>query len=252
LYAKWEEKAQRALMAEWKRKTGKVVARLKKKYGGNKSGAPPPRPSTGSGRFDAVKDFDDPFDNAFWAEWEDDYVGVLTDVLAEGALIGAQAGLEEAGIAIDWKLVNKRARDWARLYAADLVRRDSKRFDKSLTGTDIQNIRSELAKWIDSPETFADLVRRMTGVVEDPTRGALIAATESTRTYAAGTTLGWETTGLIDETAMDKAQEFFPQHPGCRCWPTLRPGQGVFFRTAEDELVCPICQPLANTIIVEV
>lgn len=229
-------------MAEWGRKREKVVARLRKKYGS--------KGTWGQGR--AVKDFDDPFDNTFWAEWEDDYVGVLTDVLAEGALIGARAGLESASVTIDWKLVNKRAREWARLYAADLVKRESKRFDKSLTETDIQNIRSELAKWIDSAETFDDLVKRVTRVVEDPTRGALIAATESTRSYAAGTTLGWEAAGLIDEKAMEKAQEYFPVHPGCRCWPTLRPGVGVFFRTAQDELVCPICLPLANTIIVEI
>lgn len=232
LYRDWEKRLVKATLAEWQGKAKKLATRLKRDV-------PASRKSINS-IFD---------DDAFWEDWENDYLILLAKYMAEAAEIGARAGLEDSGVGVDWKLVNTRARDWGKEYAAQMVKLNRRGYP-SLTDVDKQRVRDALGTWIESAETFKDLADRLTEVVGNEERAALIGATESTRAYAAGTTIGWEEAGLINKGGMDEAQAMFPQHPGCRCWPTLDPGRGIIFRTAEDELVCPICGALANTVIV--
>lgn len=233
LYRDWEKRLAQGLLKDWQKKARALSTRLKRDVPASRKA------------MDSIFD-----DDAFWDDWENDYLLVLAKFFEEAAVIGAEAGLKAAGVGVDWKLVNQRARDWGQQYAAGLVKRNRRNYP-SLTDTDIGRIKTELASWIESAETFKDLVERLTKIVGSEERAALIGATESTRAYAAGTTIGWEEAGLIKPGQMDEAQAEFPQHPGCRCWPTLDPGRGIIFRTAEDELVCPICSALANKVLVE-
>lgn len=147
----------------------------------------------------------------------------ITRKLAEISLAGAEFGREqverhifgtkqEGGLGIDWQLANNAAAEWARRYGYRLV--------SDLVDTTRQRLQREIAQFIQNQETLGDLIERVEDVFS-PARAELIAVTEVTRAFAEGNRAAWQESGVVQQ----------------REW-----------RTNNDELVCPICGPLANTV----
>ncbi|GIV82074.1 MAG: hypothetical protein KatS3mg051_1428 [Anaerolineae bacterium] len=160
-------------------------------------------------------------------------LGPLVDVFLAGAERGEeildQARPAKAGLGIDWTLVHRMAREWARRYVADLVR--------GINETTLQIFRTAIADWIERGGTLEDLAQFIEGKLPEldvpegwsggklkwalsRERARLIAQTETTRAFAEGSIARWEQAGV-----------------------TL--GR---WRTNNDELVCPICGALNNVV----
>lgn len=129
------------------------------------------------------------------------------------------------------------ARDFAKQYAYDLIR--------AVDDTTRQQVSEAVAKWIESGEPLDSLKDSLTTIFHDPARAQMIAQTEATRAYAAGTqeryrradvkSVKWRTvrdgevcpvcSALAGTVAlleggfnMKGSVGFPPAHPGCRCW----------------------------------
>jgi len=114
---------------------------------------------------------------------------------------------------VNWDLANDRASRWSLEYAFDLVRQ--------LKETTRQRLRREISRFIENGETVNQLAKRLAPLFGEE-RARLIAETETTRAFAEGNMEGWKETGVI------KMREW---------------------RTARDELVCPICGPLSGKVV---
>lgn len=148
---------------------------------------------------------------------------IIQDVATSGADFGRQQVEREALgvkaledlIGVDWGLVNNDAADWALGYVGELVR--------GILSTTRDRIRKEVARFITSGESLADLRRRlMKDYLFSESRAEAIAVTEVTRAYAEGNQTAWRQSGVT---------------------------QGKRWNTANDELVCPICGPVHNAIV---
>lgn len=143
--------------------------------------------------------------------------------LVEGVLLGVDVGRrqtearqgvgKDAGIGVDWTLVNAEAREWARFYAGQLV--------TGLDETTAKALRQALAEWIQNSLTYDELLKEI-GEAFGPERAARIAETEITRAYAEGNRKAWKDGGVITE---------------------------MVWRTANDERVCPECGALDGQIV---
>ncbi|HEY65557.1 MAG TPA: hypothetical protein G4O02_13405 [Caldilineae bacterium] len=121
------------------------------------------------------------------------------------------------GIRTSWEIWDQAAAEMARRYQFDLIR--------DLTESTRRQLGQAIAEWIESEDAFPALVKRVRrilparkppGLVRD--RAQLIAITEVTRIYADSRVAGMRAVGL----------------------------RRMRWRTAEDELVCPICAPLGQ------
>ena len=121
---------------------------------------------------------------------------------------------------VDWKMVNKRAVDWARTHVGEeIVKIDH------VTRTAIRNT---VAEWVESGDPMPKLVRKLSDTKNFSNnllplgrkRAKLIATTEATSAYAEGNLIAWQSKQDIIESLQ--------------------------WRTANDERVCPICAPLGG------
>ncbi len=117
------------------------------------------------------------------------------------------------GLTVDWELANSNAAEWARLYGAQLV--------NNITGTTLTRLQTEIAAFIENGENMGQLRARLEPLF-GPLRADLIASTEVTRAFAEGNLAAWRESGVTE---------------------------GKEWRTSNDELVCPICGPLADTVV---
>jgi SPP1 gp7 family putative phage head morphogenesis protein len=100
-------------------------------------------------------------------------------------------------------------------YGYDLVR--------GIIATTRDRIALEVAEYVRNSETIGTLIGRLSeGGLFAPDRAQLIAVTEVTRAFAEGNREAWKASGVIEK----------------RRW-----------RTNADELVCPICGPLAGQVV---
>lgn len=150
--------------------------------------------------------------NAYWNELEQrqrEAIGPWCErVIAQGITQGKQAlGVKavDVEVAVDWALVNDNAVRWAHTYTYDLV--------SGITATTRDRLQGAIGDWLEAGEAFPALQSRVTEIFNDPVRAEMIAVTETTRVIAEGNTQAWEALGVPE-----------------REW-----------RTAVDELVCPIC-----------
>ena len=113
----------------------------------------------------------------------------------------------------DWTLVNASATQWATSRAGELIR--------ELDNTSRKVVREAVAQWTGSGDGLPVLTRNLekVGWGFDSRRAKLIAQTETTKAYAEGNIQAWKASKIINQ------QEW---------------------RTANDELVCPICAPLGG------
>lgn len=157
-----------------------------------------------------------PLDSEFWSNEEDDLNGALFPLILAAALNAAQNAAEglvaEAGVGVDWGLVNQAAVGWARDYTYSLV--------KGITDTTRDFLRDEIRAWIESGQPL-DVLRDTLAPMFGDVRAAMIAETEVTRAFASGNLITWQESGIVE---------------------------GVRWQTANDELVCPICEPLNQTV----
>lgn len=156
-------------------------------------------------------------DESFWGGERELLYRVLYPLIFDAAVSGAAASAEQMyadfGIGVDWALVNDAARRWAQAYTTDLVRR--------ITDTSRAYVRGAIADWIAAGAPLDDLVATLTPMF-GRVRAQMIAATEVTRAYAEASRDVWQASGVVD---------------------------GMRWMTAEDELVCPVCGPLAGTVV---
>lgn len=166
---------------------------------------------------------------AAWAPVRAALVAMLTDSVMLGAgdgfaAIGGEvtANVERAALRVDWTTVHSAATDWlfgggsAQFgdgYASELTR--------DMLASSERQIAREIAAWTVAGEPLPALTTRLESTVLSRTRAEMIAVTEVTRAYAQGSRLAWEQGGIIKR---------------------------MRWQTANDELVCPICQPLNQAI----
>ena len=126
--------------------------------------------------------------------------------------VKAVSGKQQSPLSVDWQLANNAAAQWALEYGYDLVR--------GITDTTRRRLQTEIQRFVTNGETLPQLTGRLEDVF-GPVRAEMVAVTEVTRAYAEGNRASWRESGVIEQ----------------REW-----------RTANDELVCPICGPLAGQI----
>lgn len=127
------------------------------------------------------------------------------------ATAAATAGLSQVPMGVDWELVNQSV--------LTLAQTEAKRFADAATETSRTQTSQVIADWIETGGDMKDLIERVSRVWEGP-RADVAAVTEVTRLYATGNATAWEASNVV--TAME-------------------------WRTAMDDLVCPICGPLSDT-----
>lgn len=114
-----------------------------------------------------------------------------------------------------WDLANNAAAEWASRYGYELVR--------GLLGTTRDWLQVQIAEYVRNSETIGQLIARIReGSGYSATRANMIAVTEVTRAFAAGNLAAWQASGVIEK----------------RRW-----------NTNNDELVCPVCGPLAGQVV---
>jgi SPP1 gp7 family putative phage head morphogenesis protein len=134
--------------------------------------------------------------------------------LVEAADLGVSVGvaqLENIGFGFNWTLANTQARAWANRYAGELV--------TGINETTLRAMQQSIAEWVTNGEPLEVLVNEL-----DPlfgrARAELIASTEVTKAYAEANRIAYQESGVVAT---------------------------MIWRTARDELVCPVCGPRNNT-----
>ncbi len=142
-------------------------------------------------------------------------IGPLIADIVGDALENARRHWRALGVRTSWEVWDRAAADMARRYRFDLI--------KDLNESTRRQLGRAVAEWIESEDAFPALVKKVRrilparkppGTVRD--RAQLIATTEVTRIYADSRLAGMQAAGL----------------------------RRMRWRTAEDELVCPLCGPL--------
>jgi hypothetical protein len=137
----------------------------------------------------------------------------LVEMAQSGVDAAAAAFAEAMNITLDWSLANADAATWAREYGYELI--------QGLSETTAKRVGAELGTWVEAREDFPALVDRLAAILQDEARAELIASTEGTRVYAEGNLVSWR-------QARDELGLTF-----VKVW-----------RTARDDLVCPLCGPM--------
>lgn len=150
---------------------------------------------------------------AFWREYGDDLRKVLQPFLAKVASARASAFASDVPKVegVDWALANTTAANWADGYTFDLVTGINETTRDLIAGAVRQSIEQGLSR-----AELADLLAPTFG----PVRAEMIAVTEVTRAVAEG-----------EAAAVDELGKAGFEMVG-------------EWQTANDEIVCPICQPL--------
>lgn len=167
-------------------------------------------------------------------------MGAGQEAIYHGSAANPQRPVSAKALEIDWTLLAREARDYARQYVYDLIR--------NVDATTRQQVQQAVTQWIESGQSLDELKKSLQAIFNDPARARLIAQTETTRAFAAGSQeryrradvkfVKWYsvrdgsvcpickdlvgTTAPIDEgfkTA--KGTVFPPAHPSCRCY--IRP-----------------------------
>jgi hypothetical protein len=175
----------------------------------------------------------DPTSPAFWDAQRKMLRGEFGDLIMNVLLSGAASGNgqlpAELRVFTDWDVFNQSALDWMDLYLGDVSRRapfaDSTAWNwaANLNETTRRQVSSEISNWVRAGEALPELEKRLGRLPSFTTqRARQVAVTEVTRVYASGNLMAWEASGVVS----------------AKRW-----------RTAFDELVCPICGPMHMTIV---
>ena len=146
-----------------------------------------------------------------WAAESEALFDLLYPLVVDAGIDGARSGLAFAplaGIDIDFTLVNRAVEDWARRYTFDLV--------SAINETGRTFLQETVSAWTASGEPLSALTETLTPMF-GPVRADMIGVTEVTRAFAQGNVEAWRAAGVIEQ---------------------------MQWNTANDDLVCPICEPL--------
>jgi SPP1 gp7 family putative phage head morphogenesis protein len=151
-----------------------------------------------------------PLNETFWTGEREKLFNILFPLVQDAALIGAENAISELGIGVDWQLVNKAVKKWAKKYSGELV--------GGITDTTKDILQKKLADWIESGKPLGDLIKDIEPMFDAP-RAKMIATTEVTKAFSEGNQASWKASEVVD---------------------------GKKWMTAQDDLVCPICGPLSE------
>lgn len=156
------------------------------------------------------------FDDAFWAAERQRINDELARELIEIILRGISNGLEglpvPVQLSIDWSLVSQNA--------AAYIDRLTLEYIGGITDTTRAETLAEIEGWLLEGDSLPVLTDRLTPIFGEA-RAGRIAATETTRLFAEGNQVAWQASQIVS---------------------------GKRWMTARDDLVCPICGPLAGTV----
>lgn len=127
--------------------------------------------------------------------------------------VEAEGQTAGASFAFNWDVINQSAIDYLNFYKLDTV--------NGITETTRQQATAMIDEWLQSGDPLPKLFDKLEPLFGDK-RAKMIARTEVTRTVSAGRLEGWKSTGWITQ----------------KVW-----------RTARDELVCPICGSLDGKVV---
>ena len=130
----------------------------------------------------------------------------------EQQIFGVKAAQTAVDIGFDWTLANTAARVNLQQYSFNLYYAG----EYSITAATERALRGYIDQFIATGGSLRDLEQQVAYLFA-PHRAEKIAITEVTRAYALGNLAAWEASGVVDRKE---------------------------WRTARDELVCPICAPL--------
>lgn len=192
-----------------------------------------------------------------WDAEEEALFELLLDELTTAAQFGGQAMAEKLGtfggvrLGVDWALINTAGRDWAREYVGELVRQ--------ITQTTKEQIQTAVAAFhatpgmtrgdlerliMDGPDGVPHLTLPSGRIIPAARRAEMIAVTEVTRSYSAGSVATMQALGVAQVAPTQQP----PAHVSCRCdiSPFTREDGVISWRwlTLNDGLVCSICRPL--------
>ncbi len=142
----------------------------------------------------------------------------LRDTLRRALIQSVDLGVTIAtqqleGVGFGWDIANEEARRWADEHTLGLIR--------DIDATTLERTRRAVSAWIDNGEPLESLIEEFVPIFGER-RAELIASTEVTRAYAEGNRQAYKASGVVTH------------------W---------IWRTAEDERVCPICGPLADSVV---
>jgi hypothetical protein len=219
--------------------SGRLITELQKQYGGK------------SIKADELLILND---SAFWAQWADELESIIKPFLSDVFSISSRSAADELGMELESGTIEEMADDWSGTHAEALTKKPGALFDSTIVDTDKKRIAGVANRWLESEDLFFELLQEtIDNIITNPSRPRLISATESTRANAAAQARTWNNLDLMPADHIKEVESYFPQHAGCRCWPSLIPREGIRFNTAMDEMVDKeMCAPLSGKIIVEV
>jgi SPP1 gp7 family putative phage head morphogenesis protein len=158
------------------------------------------------------------YGDLFWQEEAQKMFEVVFPIIESSVTTASLAAAEalevSVGVGVNFELVNEAAVNYARSHSLELV--------KGITEKTKKVIQQGLSDHIQSGEPLSSLIndfigKRDIGGMVGKVRAEMIAITETTRSFSEGNNIAWSASGEVD---------------------------GYIFRTAFDDVVCPICGPL--------
>lgn len=147
----------------------------------------------------------------FWSDEPAQLVQAVLPFYDETLSQAAQQALGALPIGVDW--------DQVHTAVLRLAQDEAARFAQQAVATTQAQVSQIIADWITTGGEKADLIDRVAQVWTGP-RADVAAVTEVTRLFAQGNQAAWRESGVV---------------------------RAMTIKTAQDELVCLICGPLANT-----
>ena len=157
------------------------------------------------------------YEQEFWNEEERNLWRDIIEIVVLTLLAGGESGINtlppEARLLISWDVFNTAAIEYLNLYRLNTI--------FGISETTRKQVMRAIEAWIREGAALPALEARLIPIFGEQ-RVSTIATTEVTRIYSQGNQMMWASSGVVGE----------------KRW-----------MTARDELVCPICAPLDNTIV---
>lgn len=158
--------------------------------------------------------------DAFWRAQAERLYNMLLPIIGKLVLeavdltVGDLAELLQHMPSVNWDVISENAAKWAHSYTFDLV--------SHITSTSQAYLQDTISAWVSSGEPLDTLIEQIEASGYFGTvRSEMIAITEVTRVFFQANLITWEGSGVVD---------------------------GWAFQTSEDDLVCPICEPLGDQV----
>lgn len=150
-----------------------------------------------------------PLPDNFWEGESETLYNILLPLFTKAARDSALSSFNNlvasVDIGVSWDVVNSVATIWAEQHTAEVVR--------SVSRTSMAAFLENFDPWVQSGEPLSALIDALEPFYGQ-VRAEMVAVTEVTRAYALGNISAWSSTGVVI---------------------------GFDVMTAEDDLVCPIC-----------